>query len=425
MRIYVFFLILYISSIQITFGNDVYENKIYEDNIKTALLHPYGFPFATPLLQLSTLDVLALEFDELGEDVSDFKYAIVQCDFEWKPTNESTFDYIDGFAEGYVNDYDYSFNTTVAYVHFKLSIPNEDLKITKSGNYVVVIYRDEINEPVFVRRFMVVESKVEIQAYVALTRNQSLRDKLQEIVFDVDHKGIDISNPFNEIKVSIVQNDRWDNAIIGVRPLHILENRMSFNYHTKIAFPSMKEYREFDVRSLRYRTEHIAAIDVRDTCNIVYVQPDDIRKNMDYLYEGDGDLNGKFLIDVQEGRHSQLESDYVKVNFALPFNINFSNGTFYVVGEFNHYEISEENKMVYNERSKGYETSIFLKQGFYNYIYVFVENDGNGYKDHSFTEGNYYDAENNYAIYVYYRPFGQRYDQLIGFSFINSRLNKF
>lgn len=405
---------------------EVYEDKIFESDIRTAQLHPIGYQFSTPLLQLNTADILVLKFDELGDQISDFRYTIVQCDVHWKPTNTSTFDYIDGFSEGFINNYDNSFNTTIDYVHFELNIPNEDFRITQSGNYAVVVYRDSEEEPALIKRFMVVNPKVQIEnAGIVLTRNTALRDQLQEIIFNINYKGFDIVNPFQELTVVVRQNDRWDNEINDLKPLFIGENNLNFNQNLKIAFPSGKEFREIDIRSLRYNTQRVRAIDVRENENLVYAMPDNMRQYEEYRYEGDGDLNGKFMIDVQEGRHGDLESDYVKVFFSLPFENKISNGNFYVVGGFNNFEISDSNKLVFDNVQKAYETSLLLKQGFYNYMYVFVPDERSDIKDHALTEGNYYDTENDYAIYVYYRSFGARYDELIGVRFINSRLNRF
>jgi len=423
MRILYFFVLLTLSlSNSKAAAFDLYDNKVFEAGIRTTTLHPVGYPFGTPLIQLGTQDVLTLQFDEIGDDVSDFRYAIVQCDHKWQATDVSTFDYIDGFSDGYLNDYDFSFNTTYSYVHYQMNIPNEDFQITQSGNYAVVIFRDDVEEPVLTRRFMVVRSKVIIEGGVAVTRNPSLREKYQEIVFNVDHEGFGITNPFQEINVVVTQNDRWDNAIYSIKPLHINENQLLFTYNMKIAFPTGREFREMDIRTLRYRTEGVRAIDQRDSANLVYLMPDPIRRTEDYRAEGD--LNGKYLIDRQEGRYAELEADYAWVHFNLPFETAISNGSFYVVGGFNDYQLSDENKMEFDERSGSFNTAIFMKQGFYNYMYVFVE-DGKEYKDHSFTEGNYYDTENDYAVYVYYRPFGQRYDELIGFSFLNTKLTRY
>jgi hypothetical protein len=405
---------------------DLYENKIYEDDIKTVTLYPNGYPFGTPIIQLNSPNTLIFGFDELGDEISDFRYTIIQCDHEWKATNTSVFEYIDGFAEGYVNDYDYSFNTVVPYVHYKMPIPNSDFQFKQSGNYALVIYRDNEDEPSIVHRFMVADARVVINnAGIVLTRSVNLRDKFQEIIFDINHKGFPINNPYQEIKVMVTQNDRWDNCINNIKPVFIGEDKLQFNYNMQIAFNSMKEYRELDIRSLRYRTQGVRAIEVGESGNTVFLNPDPPRQLQDYRYEGNGDLNGKFLIAVQEGRNDDLESDYADVQFFFDFENPISNGTFYVVGQFNNYEISEQNRMVFSEENLGYEATIPFKQGFYNYMYVFVEDNQPNVKDHSLTEGDYYDTENDYGIYIYYRPFGQRYDQLIGYTFINSRLNRF
>jgi hypothetical protein len=43
--------------------------------------------------------------------------------------------------------------------------------------------------------------------------------------------------------------------------------------------------------------------------------------------------------------------------------------------------------------------------------------------DETITEGNHWDTENEYHIYVYHRKFGTYYDQLVGYARLNS-LNK-
>ena len=80
--------------------------------------------------------------------------------------------------------------------------------------------------------------------------------------------------------------------------------------------------------------------------------------------------------------------------------------------------------MVYREDFGGYVGELYLKQGFYNYEYIFVD-DKKEIIDHSMTVGNYYNTENDYTILVYYRPFTERYDRLIGVKFLNSITDRF
>jgi hypothetical protein len=68
--------------------------------------------------------------------------------------------------------------------------------------------------------------------------------------------------------------------------------------------------------------------------------------------------------------------------------------------------------MTYNYKRKGYQASLFLKQGYYNYLYGLVER-GQKSADVSLIEGNHWETLNEYSIYVYYKKPGTNYDQLI------------
>jgi hypothetical protein len=125
------------------------------------------------------------------------------------------------------------------------------------------------------------------------------------------------------------------------------------------------------------------------------------------------------LIEVQNARNYPLEADYAFVHFTLPFSPVITNGNLYVFGAFSDWNITEECKMKYNPKTLAYEAAVYLKQGYYNYEYIFVE-DGKDEFDQSLIEGNYYETENNYAVYVYYRSFGGRYDELIAVENFNS-----
>jgi hypothetical protein len=75
--------------------------------------------------------------------------------------------------------------------------------------------------------------------------------------------------------------------------------------------------------------------------------------------------------------------------------------------------------MRYNNESGMYETSLYLKQGYYDYTYITTDMNG-GNPSLESTEGNSWETENNYTILVYYRPLGARADELIGYTRINS-----
>jgi hypothetical protein len=130
-------------------------------------------------------------------------------------------------------------------------------------------------------------------------------------------------------------------------------------------------------------------------------------------------MNGDFLIKVQEGSNSEVEADYCYVTFFLPYDAPLTDGNLYVFGAFNAWKCNTENLLHYNPARFGYECTLYLKQGYYNYEYVFLK-DGEVAADETLIEGMHYDTENDYSIYVYHRQPGTFYDQLIGVKRLNS-----
>lgn len=394
----------------------VFENRIYDNNIKTVRLFPSTNEIGMPILTLRSNEMLMFSFDDLTSDSKTYYYTIQQCDFKWEPTNQGIYEYVDGFSQATINDFMFSANTLQPYVHYRLNFPNEDMNIMQSGNYVIIVYLNSPEEPVLTRRFMVVEPKVNIQAQIVVPRTRSDINRYHEIIFNVNNTGFPISNAQQEIKASILQNQRWDNAIIGLPPRISRMNEMNFDYNGAVIFEAGREYRRFDIRSLRFNGDGVRSIKGND----VYLLLDQYRANQRYFIEND--MNGQFYTDVLEYRTRSTESDYVNVHFNIPAQFPLSNGKIYVGGVFNEYDANEQTELIWNATDKMYEQSFYLKQGFYNYIYYFMQNKSD-MKDVSLTEGNYFDAENDYYILIYYRPFGERYDRLIGLRTMNSMVN--
>lgn len=390
------------------------EDKIYSPIIHTARIFPITNEVALPIITLGTNESLLFTFDDLTNDSKTYYYQIIHCDQNWEPSMQETYEYIDGFNRATIDDYNYSFNTQTEYVHYRLEIPNLDMNITQSGNYVIVVYENEVTEPVLVKRFMVVERVIGIQPQIVLPRTKSNYRDYQEVIFNVLHPGIIFSNPYQEIKASILQNQRWDNAYQGISPRFLKNNMMEFDHNGKIIFEAGREYRRFDIRSLRFLGMGVRAIQRDD----VFLLFDKIRNQERYFIETD--YNGQYYIDVLEYRNRNVEADYTNVHFNLPMNAPIPNGKMFVGGIFNQYSTDTDNQMTWNPVTNMYETSIRLKQGFYDYIYYFSDNN-TGQKTVIYTEGNDYDAENQYDIFIYYRAFGERYDRIIGHLTFNSR----
>jgi len=398
-------------------------NQVFDPRIQTVLLYPIGFPTKMPLLLLNGPGNLIFSFDLLGDERTYYNYTIQQCDHRWMPTDLSVYDYVNGFSASTINNYNYSNNTRQPYIHYTLDFPNFDMNITKSGNYAIIVYEDDPSEPAITWRFLVAEPKVEIEAGVVLPRNISDRDKFQEILFNVYHEGIEISNPWMETNAVVLQDDRWDNAVTDLKPLFVRENELEYNHNMKCVFETSRDFRRLDMRSFRYIGDGMSAINESNSGWDIYLSKDLIRKNEQKSFYQQ-DINGKFFIDVYELKNPDTEGDYAYVHFSLPFAAPLETGAIYIVGTFNNYMVSEVNKLTYNFTDKAYQGMLFMKQGFYDYAYLYADEDP-PIRDHSLTEGDYYDTEHDYTILFYHRSFGQRYDRLIGIKNINSDLNKF
>jgi hypothetical protein len=399
-----------------------YENTTFVPYIKTVQLYPSGADMAMPIINMNSQDVLELHFDDLSGKPKNYFYTVVQCNSNWTPTTMNIMEYVDGFTEANITDFDYSNGTKVPFVHYRLKFPNFDMQINKSGNYVLIVYENDKENPIFTRRFMIAESKVIIDANIAYTRSMTTRDKFQEVVFRVNYKGFRIDNPQMEIKATVLQNYRWDNAKVDIKPQFIGMNELNFDFNGVLTFPTTgKEFRFFDMRSLRFRGQNIRAFDIREEENNVYLLMD--RPVPPNSYQMIRDLNGQYYIENLDNPFYNTGADYANVHFTFDFGGTLSNGNFYVVGSFNDWKTDENSRLSYDVLDKSYSTNILLKQGTYNYSYVFKDEEQK-ITDPFVAEGNFMDTENDYTILLYFNSFGERYDRLIAVKHINSILNR-
>lgn len=398
------------------------ENTIFKPNIHSVKLFPSTNEIGMPIIMLNGTETLKFQFDDLNTEGANYQYSIIQCDYQWEPTIQGNYMYMDGFSQVNITDFAYSTNTRHKYTNYRLELPNNDVSFKQSGNYILNIFENNPDEPVITWRFMIVEPLVEVNAFVTIPRSSNDPNRYQEVVFKVNHSGFTISNPYMEIKASVLQNQRWDNAKIGIVPKFIRNNELNFDTNGQLKFESGREFRRFDIRSLRFIADGVRAYDISGNENHAYLLFDQFRSGQKYFIEND--INGQFYYDVIEYRNRRTDADYMLVHFNIPMKFPLSNGDIYVGGQWNEFKASPENRLSFNESTGMYEGEALLKQGFYNYNYYFMEK-GSKEKDVSLTEGNHFDAENDYTILLYYRPFGSNYDRLIGISKINSMLNRF
>ncbi|MCW3804988.1 DUF5103 domain-containing protein [Plebeiibacterium marinum] len=410
-------LLLFVSGFQYS-GAQSLNNFVYSQSIKTVMCHKEGWPMSYPVIQLGTDEKIELSFDDLNNDSRSYYYSLVHCNSHWEPSDISEQEYVNGINQVPVLDFDFSFNTTVEYVHYKMQFPNEDIGINYSGNYIILVYEDFNREaPVLARRFMVVERKVQVQSQIKFAMNSSLRKQQQDINFTVTHRNFEISNPLHEVTVSIYQNQRLDNAIHDIKPQFIKPESLEYNYNRETMFEGGNEFRWLDLRTYEFRTEDVSDIHFHDPYYHLDLKPDESRNEKSYFFQND--FNGRYVIENREGRDPFTESDYVLVHFFLPRNEPFAGGDIYIMGGLTNWRIDDSSVMRYNPQFKRYEKTLLLKQGFYNYLYAF-KTPQTDQATVSILEGSYSEAENDYLFLVYYRDISDNYDRLIGVAQSNS-----
>ncbi|MFA9371332.1 MAG: DUF5103 domain-containing protein [Labilibaculum antarcticum] len=396
----------------------VYFNEIKKKSIHTVQMHPTDWELTEPIIELNGDNQLLFSFDDITENIQDYSYKIIHCTSNWQNSYLSEFDFIDGFTENQIQDYEHSFTTNVNFVHYSLKIPNNEIQLKLSGNYILEIFEDFDPEKVVIRqRFMLLDSKVEVTGEVKHPIAIDLRETHQEVDFSILHPNFTIDNPHSDLQVVLTQNNRLDGSEKNLKPIFIRKDELVFDYETENVFPGGNEFRNFDLKSLRYQTRYIKEIYKENEQTHILLTAGNNRHFKQYIYEQD--LNGRFLIDVQERDEPSTEADYCYITFWLPFDNEIKHGNLYVYGDFCNWTCSDKNKMEYDFDTGSYRKTIFLKQGYYNYQFVLLEN-GKKTPDLTYIEGSHWETENDYVIYVYYHDIALNYDMLIGYKTLNS-----
>lgn len=359
-----------------------------------------------PIIKLG--ETFTLDFDVLNNEEADYYYTIDQLNFDWSRSQLIKSEYLRGFDNVKIQDYKTSFNTYQIYSHYKLQIPNQDVRITKSGNYILRIY-DEYQDLVFSRKFIVYEGLSTVPTKIKRLRDLAYINTKQSVEFEVNPISIQLNNPKNTIKTLIIQNNNLHTSISDLKPQYTIGSKLIFKYDQESSFWGGNEYLFFENKEIRAANVNVRSFNLYEIYHN-YLYSDYPRINRSYTYNPD--INGGFLTTALNADDTDIEADYVNIHFALKNGTSKPGESIYVVGGFNNYSMLPEYKMIYSRSSDSHELQLKLKQGFYNYKYVVV----NDYDEinQGGVSGNYDETENDYKVLVYYRGYGYRYDRVIG-----------
>ncbi len=393
----------------------IFDDIIYDKNINTVRIHKFNDQLSNPIIFLNSKDSLKLSLDDFNDKYRKLYYRIIHCDSEWKKTDLNETEYLNGFSVNEIYDYENSFNTKIKYRNYFLKIPNKEIEITKSGNYVIQIKDDD--KILLEKKFYVAENEVNLRSTVNKVKLIEYRNTKQNINIEIDLMNLNVSDPFSEIKLVIKKNNSNIEKIENLKPLFVKDRTLIYDYENESNFWGGNQFRYFNTSSTKYLSDRIENIIVDSTITFV-IEEDWPRLLENYIIYPD--INGNFYIDCETCWNSDTESEYVDVKFKLNYDEKISYGSVYLIGNFTNWNLNDNFKLDYDQISRSYIKTIKIKQGYYNYQYILLDNYSNLSSSNIF-EGSHYQTTNDYYIYVYFEQAQSRYTRLVGYKKISSK----
>jgi hypothetical protein len=207
----------------------------------------------------------------------------------------------------------------------------------------------------------------------------------------------------------VLQNGRWEKAVWNPQPDYNTPSDVRWEHSRELIFNAGNEFRKFEMTSVK--TAMMGVDNIKWFRPFYHATLFTAEDQSNYIYNED--QNGKYYIRTSEYNDDETEADYIWVHFFLKHKPE-PNGKLYVYGGLTNWCIIPDAEMKYNNESQLYECALLLKEGYYNYQYMYVPT-GQRIGDPSLVDGNYYQTENEYTILVYYTQRGSRYDRLVGY----------
>ena len=364
-----------------------------------------GNDLAAPVMVAGTADVLEVSFDLLGDDYRYLRYDITHCDARWQPSHIMESEYLEGFNIADVRQYRKSSATTVPYYHYSIEIPNEDIRLKLSGNYLLRVYDEaDTDTPLLQCRFMVTEQSVGIMAEISTLTDVSHNDRMQQLKVEVDG-GRDLgADMMNDIVLTISQNGREDNRVYIDRPSFISGSKAVYDHRKELIFAGGNEYRRFETVSTEFLPLHVAEIGFRRPYYHFLLSTDYPKIGDEYEFALTP--KGRYRVSEFNSADPDIEADYSGVRFLLD-PVNAPGGDVYLDGDMTLHRIDESSRMEFDQTTGCYEKVLLLKQGSYSYQYIVPDHPGN------IIEGDHHQTQNEYFVAVYLHSPGSRYDRLI------------
>ncbi len=425
MLIRTFFLFIVLSNKLQLFAQRL-PDETYFSSIKSVKFTRLGDQLSYPVIALNSSEQLELHFDDMDAGVKNYYYTFVLCNADWSPAQLSQFDYLKGYAQVRITTYRNSSMSFKRYTHYQAILPDRNAVPTKSGNYLLKIFLNgDTSKLAFTRRFLVTDGRMNVSPQILLPSSQQYFQTHHRLQIQLDTRNFDIRYPQQQLKIVVLQNNRWDNALKLSTPTFVRQDILQFSNETEMMMPAGKEFRWLNLRSFRLLGDRIKRQENTDSTYNLFVKEDLPRLPRQYFYYRD--LNGLFINETIEKINPFWNADYARVHFSFrpPNNQPYVHRELIIMGELTNYGKDRDAIMQFNQEKGSYEGELLLKQGYYDYQYA-IRSFSNGKIEinSSQTEQNTWETENNYTILVYYKQLGGRYDELIAVRQINSQFNK-
>ena len=387
---------------------------IFDSNVRSLKVCLANNMYIPPIYMMGSDERLIVNFDYLDYDIHYLRYSVTHCNADWQPSQLVESEYVSGFNYADIDDYAPSEATYVHYYNYQFMLPNADMQFLVSGNYLLTVYeQDDADDILFQTRFSVCEGKVGVFPQVTSRTDVEYNNRFQQVSFDVRYKPNQIKDPYSEFKCVVTQNSREDNSVTVTRPMMVGVDNVTYDHNRDLIFPAGNEFRRFETVNAHNINMGVQSIRYYDPMYHANLMIDEPRNELQYLY--DKTQYGRFTIRNGETRgESAVEADYMITHFALDAGGKLNGGNVWLCGEFIEGYPASQAMMRYDASSGYYTADILLKQGAYNYMYLWVP-DGTSVGQTSRIEGDHYETVNEYLVKVYDRPIGERYDHFVGY----------
>ena len=386
-------------------------SRVYDADVTTLQVVVNHNWMSLPVMRMGRGDVLHVSFDELSHGLHRYIYRLERCEADWTPS-EDVFesDWLEGFNDNPIEDYEHSLNTTVEYTHYWMQVPNERCRLKMSGNYKLHVYdEDDESTEVLCAEFMVVEELMTIGMEVTTNTDVDVNVSHQQVGMTLNYNGTMVTRPDEQLITVVMQNGREDNWRWNVKPNYVTPKGLQWQHNRTLIFDGGNEYHKYEILDVSHPTMGIDQISWDGKNYNAYPFTDNPRRNYSY----DEDADGAFYIRNSDNVENNRVSDYVYVHYKLCPANHYDGMNVVVNGQWTT-GAPELYYMEYDERDHSYNATVLQKQGYYNYQYLMVDEDGRS--THVVPEeGNFSETENRYQALVYYKGIGGRTWRLVGY----------